>query len=164
MKVWFRWLLLVLTIGGGFMGLAIAVQAMFAQDASGFFYYLFCCVAIGLYCFVIVSGLLFAENSRCITPMRVGFALQVPWVSSPILVYGFGVGCRITTGLGLLDGRFSATFRFGSDFDLFIFGHHPWFVGINVFAVLMLVSLAVYGRRLNIAGANTDCLLNLWTH
>jgi hypothetical protein len=146
MKTWSRWVLLVLTIGGGFMGLALTVQALFRQVTGDFFFYLIGTVAIAFYIFVIVSGLLFAENPKRLAPLRVAFLLQIPWVSSPVLVYGLSAGFRVTAGFGLSDARFSAGFRFGSDFDLFILGRHPWFVGINIFAVLILVLLSRYAR------------------
>src|SRR3974390_169512 len=117
MKTWIRWILLVLTIGGGFMGLALTMEALFKQVTGGFFSYLMGGVALALYIFIIVSGLLFAESPKHLTPLRVAFLLQIPWISSPVLVYGLSSGLRITAGLRPTDGRLSATFRFGSDFD-----------------------------------------------
>ncbi len=133
------------------MGLAITVQAVVVQEPTGLLDYVFAGAAIVLYMFTIVSGILFVEDPRRITPLRVAWFLQMPWVSSPVLVYGFCSGCRIIAGLGLTDGRLSASFHFGSDFQFFILGSHPWFVGINIFAVLVLVSLAMYTRTPNAA-------------
>jgi hypothetical protein len=62
-------------------------------------------------------------------------------------VYSFCAGFRITAGL--LGGRLVANYRFGSDFQFFIFGDHPWGIGINFFAVLVLILLARYGRTPN---------------
>jgi hypothetical protein len=144
MKTWFRWVLLVVAIGGSFTGLVVTVQAMSQQEAGGLISCLFYGIAVVLYLFTIVSGLLFADNPKRIIPLMIAFGLQIPWVSSPILVYSFCAGFRITAGL--LDGRLVTNYRFGSDFQFLIFGDHPWGVGINFFAVLILILLAWYSR------------------
>jgi len=148
MKTLFRWILLVLAIGGGFTGLVITVQAMFQSEANSLPSFVICGVFVILYIFTIVSGLLFADNPRCTIPLMVSMVLQTPWLSSPILVYSFGAGLRIT--VGYVDGSFSAGYRFGSDFQFFILGDHPWGIGINLFAVAVLILLMIYRRTLNV--------------
>src|SRR5690242_10285691 len=98
MKTWLRWILLTLTIGGGFTGLAVTLQATFQSEIDVFSGIIAGLVSL-LYLFVIVSGLLFAENSKRIFPLIVAFAFQIPFISSPVFTYSFSAGFRVTTGI-----------------------------------------------------------------
>jgi hypothetical protein len=144
MKTWFRWILLALTIGGGFTGLVVTVQAMFQSEGASFFQFLLFGGFAALYLFTVVSGLLFADNPKCTIPLMIVLILQIPWISSPILTYTFCAGFRITAGL--VSGRFAASWRFGSDWQVFILQGQPWGAGINLFAALVLVLLLRFTR------------------
>jgi len=144
MKTWLRWLLIVLSVGGGFTGIAVTFEALFRNEAS-LGVWLACGFAILLYMFVVVSGLIFADSPTRTLPLVAALIIQIPWVSSPIFDYGFCAGFRISAGL--LDGKIVLNGRLGSYFEIFFFGSsHPWGVGINFFALLVLILLLRYRR------------------
>jgi hypothetical protein len=153
MKMWLRWILLVLTIGGGFTGLVVTLQAMFQSGDVGLGSLIIFSAFVALYIFTVVSGLFFADNSKCTNPLIVALGLQIPWVSSPILAYGFNAGFRINAGL--TDGKLSVSYRLGSDFMFSFFQGRTWGFTINFFALLILVLLLKYSRTPNIALAPT---------
>jgi len=139
MKTWLRWLLIVLSVGGGFTGVAVILEALFRKESNlatwivgGF--------AAFLYIFTIASGLIFADNPKRTLPLMAALIFQIPWVSSPIIVYDFCSGFRVAAGI--LDGRITLNWRLGSYFEIFFFGSsHPWGAGINFFALLVLIVL-----------------------
>jgi len=147
MKTWLRWVFIVISVGGGFTGIAIISEAMFRQEASLATWMIYG-IAMILYLFTVVSGLIFADNPRRTLPLMVALIVQIPWVSSPIIVYSFCAGFRIAAGL--LDGKIVLNWRLGSYVEIFLFGSsHPWGAGINFFAVLALILLLRYSRTPN---------------
>jgi hypothetical protein len=144
MKTWLRWILIVISVGGGFTGITFTTETLFRQEAS-LAAWLICGFAILLYLFIVVSGLIFADNPRRTLPLIAALIIQIPWVSSPFFVYGFCTGFRVAAGI--LDGKIVFNFRFGSYFEFFILGSHPWGAGINFFAVVALILLLRYSQR-----------------
>ena len=147
MKRWFRWILILLTVGGGFTGLVTTVQAMSQPEVTGLIYFLIYGAFVILYLFTVLSGLLFADNPRCTIPAVVALALQIPWVSSPILAYSFSAGFRLSvvlSGAGISFG-----YRFGSDWQFFLFRDRPWAIGANIFSLVVLILLRIYTRTPN---------------
>lgn len=94
---------------------------------------------LALYAFVTISGLLFAQNPRRTPPLLVALVLQIPWISSPLIAYQFTAGFHAT--VGLIGGSLIADFWLGSGWQLNLFRELPWGIGINLFALLMLVLL-----------------------
>jgi hypothetical protein len=75
----------------------------------------------------------------------VAFALQVPWISSPLVTYRFTAGFQLSAGI--IGGGLTASFRLGSDFHFFLLQPHPVGLGINVAALAVLVFLLLAIRR-----------------
>jgi hypothetical protein len=142
MKTWLRWFILILTIGGGFAGAAVTVQVLFQPTTTGLINIALCCGFLALYLFTILSGLLFADNPRRTIPIIVALILQIPWVSSPILSYSFSAGSRLT--VAFVGGDFRLSYLFGSDWQVFILQNKPWGVGLNLFALVVLLVLLWY--------------------
>ncbi len=142
---WFRWMILVLTIGGGFTGLALIVQGIFQLQTKQLPYSFMYIPFLVLYGLTIVSGLLFADDPRNTILLKISLASQILTFSSPILTYGFSAGLR--AGVGILNSRFIAGFNFGSDFQISYLQARPWGIGVNVFAITVLLLLLRYTRR-----------------
>ena len=144
MKRWLRWILITLTIGGGYAGLVYGVEAMFQQKAGEPINLLLCAAIIVVYGFIIVSGLLFAENPGNRFPLVLAWVLQIPWFSSSVLTYGFAAGARLS--VVFRESSLICGWRFGSDFQLMLFQNNPIGIGVNFFAILIVIILVKYLR------------------
>jgi hypothetical protein len=147
MKPWLRLLLVTVSVAGGFTGMGVVI-ANFANAHSAVQMTLWV-VFLGLYGFVTISGLIFLYDPKRTRPLVAALALQIPWISSPVLVYQFAAGVLAAITLGTpeetdrigvhLGGSllFGAHFQFrlGSNVDV------PISVGVNVVAVVLLVLL-----------------------
>jgi len=139
MKTWLRLTLVTMTIGGGFTGIALILQTMTTQRNLSAATYVLILAFLALFAFVTISGLIFVHNPQRTTPLMVALALQIPWVSSPIITYKFAAGFQISAAL--IGGQINAAIRVGSDFQIYFLQRLPWGAGINLFAVAMLVLL-----------------------
>ena len=131
MNVWFRRLLLILTIGGGFVGVARTIQ--FFSHVDKVIAYVVLLAFVCLYGYGIFLGVKLSEGPAPLRHLRVYFGLQIPFISSPIVAYRFATGFQTTiaitqSGLGW-DVRF-----LGSEGQFAILSQEPWGVGINVIA------------------------------
>ncbi len=141
MKPWLRLTLITVTVGGGFTGVAITFQSFLAPQnpAPAFFNLLIILAFLALFAFITVSGLIFVHSPEKTTPLIVSLALQIPWVSSPIIRYKVAAGFQIS--VALIGGRVGGGFRLGTDFEFYLFRGLPWGVGINFFALALLILL-----------------------
>jgi hypothetical protein len=139
MKPWLRLTLITVTIGGGFTGVAVTLQAILARQSQPPAYYVLMLGFLALFAFVTVSGLVFVHNPERTDLMILSLALQVPWISSPIIAYKLAAGFQIC--VALIGGHWAGGFRLGSDFQINLFQQVRWGVGINLFALMLLVLL-----------------------
>jgi len=138
MNVWFRRLLLILTIGGGFVGVARTIQ--FFSHVDKVIAYVVLLAFVCLYGYGIFLGVKLSEGPAPLRHLRVYFGLQIPFISSPIVAYRFATGFQTTiaitqSGLGW-DVRF-----LGSEGQFAILSQEPWGVGINVIALAIVFLL-----------------------
>jgi hypothetical protein len=123
MKTWLRLVLITMTVGGGFAGVLITGQLLFNSGSQGLAYSVIMAVFLALYAFVTASGLLFVYNPRRIHPLFAALAIQIPWISSPLLVYKVAAGFHLVLTVGSFEyaGVSRVTFRaetlFGSMFN-----------------------------------------------
>jgi hypothetical protein len=150
----FRWIVIILTVGGGTEGLHTCMMAFFKQQTHDTGFLCVLSVVVALYCFTIMAGLLFMDNPKQTWPLVITFLLQVLAFSSPVLVYHFTAGGRVVIGFSLLsasDWHFLFTALFGSHFEFsWQDPHQPWGIGVNLLPTVMLVLLAKYRRTPNI--------------
>jgi hypothetical protein len=94
MNNWLRRLLLILLVGGGFAGVALITEFVFQpmKPIARFVLLGFGCI----YCYGVLIGLKLGEGIPCLKYLRLYFALQIPFVSSPIITYRFGSGLQVT--------------------------------------------------------------------
>lgn len=116
--------------------MAITSQALLSRQTHPLAYVLILAF-LALFGFVTVSGLIFVDHPTRTAPIVAALALQIPWVSSPIIAYKFAAGFQVSAAL--IGGRFNGGFRLGSDFQINILQPLPWGVGINLFAVGLLI-------------------------
>ena len=139
MKPWLRLTLITVTVGGGFTGIALTLQSLLGRQSQPPAYYVLMLGFLALFVLVTVSGLLFVHNPERTGLMIVSLALQVTWVSSPIIAYRLAAGFQVC--VALIGGHWAGGFRLGSDFQINFFQQLPWGAGINLFALVLLVLL-----------------------
>ena len=139
MHVLLRLVFVTLTVGGGYAGFVATLPLLFHERASRVSYLLFVITFLCLYTFVVISGLFLVYDPKCKLPLLIAFALQIPSISSPIIAYSFTAGFYVT--IAVIDGRAAGSFRLGSDWKLSVLQNAPWGIGVNLFAVAMLVLL-----------------------
>ncbi len=140
MNPWLRLALITMSVGGGFTGVAVILQSLLSPHSEPVAYHVLMIGFLTLYVFVTISGLVFVQNPKRTGPLIVALALQIPWISSPIIAYKFVAGFQVSAAF--IGSEFNGGFRLGSDFQINVFQQLPWGVGINIFALAMLILLA----------------------
>jgi hypothetical protein len=150
MKPWLRLTLITMTVGGGFTGFVLTLQALQSGLTShnqpalnlltmGFF--------LLLNAGVTVSGLLFVCNPDRTNALFAALAIQVPWISSSLIAYRFATGFELVLSInGPAKGEDLAfhlgwAFFLGSSWSLSFSQEHQFGLGVNVWALTMLVLL-----------------------
>jgi hypothetical protein len=142
MNIWFRRFLVVLTIGGGFLGVVILVDTLFASQNTPVFGYAMMALLIALYIYGIFAGIRLSENANHYGHVLFFYALQVPFLSSPILVYRFACGFHAT--IWMVGFSIGWMFRLGSDCQLTFLQPNSWGGGVNLFAAAILFALVIH--------------------
>ena len=137
MNAWFRRLLLILTIGGGFVGITVTIQ--FFLHANKAIAYIVAVAFLGLYRYGIFVGFKLSEGSVPLRHLRLYFALQVPLISSPLITYRFCSGLQAT--VAIIQQGFRWDWRLGSAWQFVIHSSAPWGVGINLVALAIVLLL-----------------------
>ena len=145
MNAWPRQTLIIMTVGGGFAGAVGAVQLLIDSSSQATASLALAVLVLLLYFYVMAAGLVFAQSPRRTRPLTVSLILQVPWISCPLLLYKFGAG-----GAAFINATYSGstggwalnfdTF-FGSRASLATLQQNPFTVGVNLWALAMLLLL-----------------------
>jgi len=139
MNAWFRRLLLILTIGGGFVGITATIQ--FFLHANKVIAYILTLVFLGLYGYGIFVGFKLSEGSLPLRHLRLYFSLQIPFISSPLIAYRFYSGLQATVAIIQPGLKWGWDWRLGSAWQFVIHSSAPWGVGINLVALAIVFLL-----------------------
>jgi hypothetical protein len=142
-KNWQKLVLIAVSVGGGFAGAALALPMLLHPTDNSISHHVLRALFFLLFCFVAVSGLLFAINNKKTSLLFIAFALQIPYVSSPQFTCKFGgIPVYFLVGPGENEGfymgfesYFGAEWAWGHTPDL------PWRIGVNFVAIAMLIVL-----------------------
>ena len=99
MKTWLRLTLITMTVGGGFAGVLITCHSLVHSEGQGLPYLVIMAAFLTLYTLVTASGLLFVHDPRRVQPLFAALAIQIPWISSPLIVYKVAAGFHARPGL-----------------------------------------------------------------
>ena len=150
MKPWLRLTLVVMTVGGGFAGFTYTfehLQSGFSSHSEPLPNLILMGVFLLLNAGVTLSGLLFVYDSHRTNPLLAALAIQIPWVSSPLIAYRFATGFELLVSLrGSASGEDFALhlawqFFLGSRWSLTLSPERPYGLGVNVWAFAMLILL-----------------------
>ena len=146
MKAWLRLTLVVVSVGGGFVGVVSAANLFFSLDGHPPLYVAMVVFIFILYTFVIGSGLVFVYDPRRTRLLQIALLLQTPWISSPILLYNFG--CALFSvvraeapGAGHIGLHFWWIAQLGSIANISLSQQNAWSLGVNLFAGLLFILL-----------------------
>ncbi|MGC2621164.1 MAG: hypothetical protein WA414_19120 [Acidobacteriaceae bacterium] len=94
MTTWLRLTVVTMTVGGGFLGAVVTVQRLINWGPDGFQLSsaILLTIFLGLFVFVVASGLVFIADPRRTQLLVWALAMQLLWVSSPLLVYRIAAG------------------------------------------------------------------------
>ena len=94
-----------------------------------------------MFLFGIVAGLALIDSPQLGTALSAVYqAIQIPFMSSPLLTYEFLSGLRI--GVGWFKGRPAFLFGFGARCTFFLFRRlDSWLIGVNALALALFVYL-----------------------
>ena len=141
-----RYLLLSLTIGGGYLGVAATTDVLMTSGQS---YPLLPWVLSAFFAFygcAILTGLRLADRIAQPVLLPLVFLIQVPWVSSSLVTFSVTSGLHFTV---FYSDRFSLLYAFGSEWTFSMGDRAPTGFGINFFALAMaLVALALRRHKL----------------
>ena len=134
-----------MTVGGGFAGVVVSIQFLIQSLDQRPLVLPIAAVFLLLYTYITVAGLLFVHEPNCTRPLLWALVLQVPWVSSSILVYKFAVGLVLLAGANYSQATGGLTLNYewtlGSRSTVAIFQQSPVIVGINFGALVFLILL-----------------------
>lgn len=159
MKTWLRLTLITVSIGGGFTGLAGTASVV--TDADSTASRALVGVALALWTFVIVSGLMFVNNSQKTTMLLWSLLLQVPHISTSYLAYRFGAGfawfldLAAPENIGTMGLRIASEMRFGATWKLGS-SDGPLRIGANL-AALFLAAMTWRAVRNQRENAEPSC-------
>lgn len=145
MKIWHRRILGVLAAGGGYVGLSLGTEQLFALEWVG---KILVIPFMALYAWGIWCGIKMIEGtSSSLRTNRLFWACQIPVFSSPLISYMFASGALLNMAFHPADLRFSFDMRLGSQFGYSLMQDQSWAVGINFFALCMYWYLTWCLRR-----------------
>lgn len=137
---------LILTIGGGFAGLAGTLPVLFAaKDANPIFYALNAAF-MALYGYGLFAGLRLADRPEDKKHLLIFYWLQVPWISSSLITFRFASGLDLSGGL--IGFQLKGVFYLGSNWQFSLLQiDAPWGIGVNALALLMVILLRRERRK-----------------
>jgi len=136
MNPWLKRLHLVLTIGGGFGGLAVAFTTMDESFRQSLLDGLLIVGAALYFVCAIVVGVRLADGTASRTSLLWLYGAQVPLLSSPVIAYHVSLGAHVY--IGVLGGSFYWNLQFGDHYSVSLGnGDLLWGVGVNLFALGM---------------------------
>lgn len=150
MKTWLRLTLVTMTVGGGFTAVVFTfreLESFFSSQSQKPVILLLLAVFLLLNAGVTASGLLFAHNPHRISPLIGALAIQVFSISSPLIAYRFAAGLGLVLSVsgpakpedsGV---RLGWALFYGNSWAFSFFQEHPFSLGINLWALAMLILL-----------------------
>jgi hypothetical protein len=139
MQRWLRWLLIILTVGGGFCGLVLGLPSLLFAARADSHRLIEAGVFAPVYVYALYLGLRLAEGHKPIGGLVFYFALQIPWIDCSDFSYRFYSGLLVSLLFAPDGQRWLAAAGFLN--QLIFSPGLPFCVGINIMAVLIVFAL-----------------------
>lgn len=152
MKLWQRRVLGILAVGGGAIGLSVALTALVQRTNP--VEWLFCAGFASIYGWGLWCGVKLLEGAPGAERANLKFWLiQVPAFSSPVFGYFLSSGFHLTLSLQPSSLHVRVNFLLGSFFNYSLLQHDvPVSIGVNVFALGVVCWL---GRHLRACSSSS---------
>ncbi|WHI49648.1 hypothetical protein P3339_14335 [Microbulbifer sp. MLAF003] len=144
MQTFIRSTLLIASIGGGFMGCVSALNYFFAFSSWTIGGAIVNGLALTVFIYTLYAGLQFSKSASNTKQLSRAFLLQVPWLSSPILMYKIGTGISLAFMYSSHGGNYF--FSLGANYSMAIFSDRPWGIGVNLAAIGFLMLIKLYKK------------------
>ena len=145
MRAWLRRLLIVLTVGGGFLGLVLGVPALVYAARADSPRLVEALVFAPVYLYAIYLGIRLADGHKPLWGLLFYFGLQVPWIDCPSFSYRFYSGAMVS--LNFTDAGQSWFAAVGYLQQLLISPQMPTNFGVNIIALLIVIALIIPDLR-----------------
>jgi hypothetical protein len=156
-------------LGGGFAGIASATAALQTLASARYMCILFAII----YGFVAFSGLMLVYDSRYTKLQKIALAIQIPYVTSPYVMYKFFAGARLLFLVNLGHGIKQTSINLaglpsiGAAVGIGGIEERPWSIGVNVIAIILFLLLSYAARAKTVDDKlgrdDADTLPNLLT-
>ena len=141
MNRWIKYLLIILEVGGGFTGISMMFLLQQWNTSMSIYAWIGSIFVGFMFLFGIVAGLALIDSPQLGTALSAVYqAIQIPFMSSPLLTYEFYSGLQL--GFGLAKGGLAFFVKYGARFALQLsMSAAPWRIGVNVLALVLFVYL-----------------------
>jgi len=137
MNIWTKRVLIVLSVGGGFLG-AVLMTSLFPQAQGRVVTYMLIVAMMAVFLFGVFCGLRFIEDeAKGLRLLRWFYGIQIPLISSPIFAYQLSSGAAFNVSLG--SWKINLFWRLGSEMGLWFLQDRPWGIGVNIFALAVFI-------------------------
>ena len=141
MHSWFRRFLIVLTIGGGFIGLVLGVPALLYAGRTDPQCLIEAAVFGPLYAYAIFLGLQLGDGRKPLWGLMLYFGLQIPWIDCSSFSYRFYSGA--VWAMVYSENGQNWVAAIGWLQQLRLLPNTPISIGLNAIAFLILFALLV---------------------
>ncbi len=144
MNAWLRLVLITMTVGGGFTGFALTLQSIIESRGDATITVVLLVIFLLVCAYVTVSGLIFVQKPQVTRPLIGALAIQIPWISSPPIVYHLGAGFSAVLGIGSSEHAEESFNIFwncflGTTWQFRLFSQASWRVSVNVIPLVLLI-------------------------
>jgi hypothetical protein len=146
MRKYIFYFLIVLEVGGGFMGICAIIFKTQWSKSMPTSVWIFAIIAFFMFLIGIIAGLSFIERPRLGIALSALYqALQIPIFLSPLFSYKFIVGLLL--GIGWTKGRFVMLIEPGASIKVTVFKSTVLsLIGVNILAVVLFAYLILQIR------------------
>ncbi|MBN2424775.1 MAG: hypothetical protein JXR46_06240 [Calditrichaceae bacterium] len=151
-NIWFLYIIAILQIGGGYLGIITCMQSIFSSINIPTV--IITIPFLSLFLFGIYAGILLLEKkSKGINYSIINFGIQIPYFTSPVLSFYFHSGTYIDLSVGIFN--FNYNYLLGSSWYFSILNREiPFALGINLIALIIFIILDRISKR-NKIGSNS---------
>jgi hypothetical protein len=129
----------VLTIGGAFLGWIATLDSFFTIRDTPLIGYGIMIIFVALYGYGIFAGIRFTETTKPDIHLFLYYLLQIPFISSPFVVFRFGSGLQTT--VAIIGFRLAWILHLGSDWQFALLSPNQWGLGLNLFPLCIILVL-----------------------
>ena len=142
MSPWLKRLHLVATIGGGYTGIVVALIPLSSAHQGSAAGQLATLICLAVFVYGLIVGIRLAEGRPSRTLLLCFYGIQIPRLSSPLIVFGISAGADLN--VGFLGDRLYFNWQIGANFNLSHVSAAPIGLGFNVLAIALMATVIAH--------------------